>query len=106
MPTIKLEPFAGNIERLSRFWEQFESSVDKNKSVSTINKHVFLRGYLEGEPKRLVDGIAVSEEMYEQTKKILQARYGDKNRIIHAHLDYLKDLQPAQSDRSEVLNTT
>jgi hypothetical protein len=41
--------------------------------VSTINKHVFLCGYLEGEPKSLVHGIAVTEETYEQTKKILQA---------------------------------
>jgi hypothetical protein len=49
LPTIKLEPFAGNIETWSRFWE-LESSVYKNQSVSTINKHVFLRGYLEGGP--------------------------------------------------------
>jgi len=88
------------------FLEQFESSVDKNQSVSTINKHVFLRGYLEGKPKRLVDGIAVTAETYEQTNKILQPRYGDKNRIIQAHLDYLEDLQPAQSDSPEALNST
>ena len=106
LPTIKLEPFAGNIETWSRFWEQFESSVDKNPSVSTINKHVFLRGYLEGEPKRLVDGIAVTEETYEQTKEILRARYGDKNRIIQSHLDYLEALQPAQPDSPEELNAT
>ena len=106
LPTIKLEPCAGNIETWSRFWEQFESSVDKNQSVSTINKHVFLRGYLEGEPKRLVDGIAVTEGTYEQTKKILQARYGNKNRIIQAHLDYSEDMGPAQSDSPDALNST
>ena len=71
LPTINSEPFEGNIETCSRFWEQFESSVDKNQSVTTINKHVFLRGCLEGEPKRLVDGIAVKEQTYERTKKIL-----------------------------------
>ena len=106
MPTIKLEPFAGDIETWSRFLEKFESSVVKNRSVSTINKHVFLRGYLEGEPKRLIDGIAVTEETYEQTKKILQARYCEKNIIIQAHLDYLEDLQPAQPDSPKVLNST
>jgi hypothetical protein len=105
-PTIRLEPFAGDIETWSGFWEQFESYVDKNQSVSTINKHIFPRGYLEGEPKSLVEGIAVREETSEQTKKILQARYGDKNRIIQSHLNYLEDLQPAQSDSSEVLNST
>jgi hypothetical protein len=89
LPTIKLESFAGDIETWSRFWNQFESSVDRNQCVSTINKHVFLRGYLEGEPNPLVGGIAVTEETYEQTKKILQTRYGDKNGFIQAHLDYL-----------------
>jgi hypothetical protein len=69
LPTLKLETFAKNIETWSRFWEQFESSVDKNESVSNINKHVFLSGYLEGEPKRLVDGIAVTEETYEKNKE-------------------------------------
>jgi hypothetical protein len=80
--------------------------VDKNPSVPTINKHVFLRVYLAGEPKRLVDGIAVTEENYEQTKKILEARYGDKNRIIQFHLDYLEALQSAQLDSPEELNAT
>jgi hypothetical protein len=48
----------------------------------------------------------VTEETYEQTKKVLQARYGDKNRIIQTHLDYLEDLQPALSDSPEKLNST
>jgi hypothetical protein len=33
---------------------------------------------LEGEPKMLVDGIAVTAAAYEDTKKILRDRYGDK----------------------------
>ena len=78
LPTIKLEPFSGDIEQWPRFWEQIQSSVDTNPSVSQINKHVFLRGYLEGEPKLLVDGIAVTAETYEETKRILHTKYGEK----------------------------
>lgn len=51
LPTIKLEPFGGDIEEWQRFWEQFVSSIDSNSELSQIDKHVFLRGYLEGEPK-------------------------------------------------------
>jgi Protein of unknown function (DUF1759). len=105
-PNIKLEPFAGNIETWSRFWEHFESSVDKNPSVSIDNKHIYLRGYLEGEPKLLADGIAVTEETYEQTKKILKARYGDKNRIIQSHLDNVEALPSALPDSPEELIAT
>jgi hypothetical protein len=51
-------------------------SVDKDPTVCTVNKHVFLRGYLEDEPKMPVDGIAVTEAAYKNTQKILHDRYG------------------------------
>jgi len=73
-PTLKLEPFSCDIVSWPRFWEQFQSSVDINPSVSQINKHVFLRGYLDGEAKHLVDGIAVTAETYEEIKRILHTK--------------------------------
>jgi hypothetical protein len=97
LPAIKMETFKGNVETWSQFWEQFRSSIDEDALLSTINKHVFLRGYLEGEPKRLVDGIVVTANTYGETKKILLARYGDTNCIIQAHLDFLENLPPATS---------
>jgi hypothetical protein len=104
LPAIKLEPFARNVENWSRFCEQFRSSIDDGASLSTINNHVFLRGYLEGEPKLLVDGIAVTADTYEETKKILLARYGDRNHIIHARLDLLEGLPLAKSTTPDNLN--
>jgi hypothetical protein len=103
LPTFKLEPFAGDMETWARFWEQLESSIDKDPTLFTVNKHVFLRGYLEGEPKMLVHCIAVTAAAYEDTK-ILYDRYGDKNRIIQAHLDYL--VTPIQFASAEALNIT
>jgi hypothetical protein len=76
LPPIKLEPFSGDMESWSRFWEQFESSIDNNPHLSAVNKHIFLRSYLEGEPKLLVEDILVSASTYEDTKRILHARYG------------------------------
>jgi hypothetical protein len=82
LPLIKLEPFSGDIDAWARFGEQFKQSIDNGTSLSTVNKHIFLWGYLEEEPKHLVEGIAVVAETYEETKKIPEAHYGDKNRII------------------------
>jgi len=104
LPAINLDPFAGNVETLSRFWEQFQSSIDDDASLSTINKQVFLLGYLEGKPKMLVDGIAVTADAYDETKRILLARYGDTNRIIQAHLDFLEGLPPSKSATPDELN--
>ena len=65
LPPLKLEPYAGDVETWARFWEQLEYSNDQDPTLSTINKHVLLRGYLEGEPNMLVDGIAVIASAYE-----------------------------------------
>jgi hypothetical protein len=65
-----------------------------------------VRGYLEGEPKRLVDGIAVTADTYEKTKKILKLKHGDKSCIIQAHLDFLEHLQPVRPATPESLNHT
>jgi hypothetical protein len=70
LPPIRLEPFPGDIETWARFSEQFEASIDQDPSLSTINKHVFLCGYLDGEPKLLVDGVAVLASTYEDTRRI------------------------------------
>jgi len=103
---IKMDPFKGDVETWSRFSDHFRSFIDEDASLSTINKHVFHRGYLEGEPKRLLDGIAVTASTNEETKKILLAKYGDTNRTIEGHLDFLESLPPATSATPDELNST
>ena len=50
--------------------------------------------------------MAVTAENCEETKRILHAKYGDNNRIIQAHLDYLEDLKPIRSATPDLMNTT
>jgi len=61
---------------------------------------------LEEETKMLVDGTAVAANTYEETKRILLARYGDRNCIIQPHLNFLEGLPPAKSATPDELNTT
>jgi hypothetical protein len=46
LPLIKLEPLTGYVETWSRFWEQFEFSIEKDPTLLTTNNHVFLRGLI------------------------------------------------------------
>jgi hypothetical protein len=54
----------------------------------------------------LVEGIAITANTYEDTKKILLAKYGYFNRIIQAHLDFLENIPPVLSATPEELNLT
>jgi hypothetical protein len=40
-----------------------------------------------------------------EKKKILEARYSNKNRIIQAHLDYLEDITPIKYATREALHS-
>lgn len=105
LPPIKLKPFSGDTETWAPFWAKFQQSINNDPSLTTINKHIFLRGYLMGERKHLVEGIAVVTETFEETKKILEAHYSDKNRIIQAHLDCPEDTKPIKYTTPEALNS-
>jgi hypothetical protein len=41
VPPINLEPFAGDMETWSRFWEQFEFSIYKNPTLPAIHTHTY-----------------------------------------------------------------
>jgi hypothetical protein len=53
----------------------------------------------------LVEGISVVADTYEETKRILLARYGDKNLIIQANLHYLENMRPIQYRTPDALKT-
>ncbi|GFT88991.1 integrase catalytic domain-containing protein [Nephila pilipes] len=104
LPTVNINTFYGEIEEFHSFWERFENCIDKNESLSQIDKHVFLRGYLDAEAKRLVDGISIAADTYTMTKEILKSKYGNKEKIIQAHLDYLENLTPIKDLSPSELN--
>ncbi|GFU53508.1 integrase catalytic domain-containing protein [Nephila pilipes] len=104
LPTVNINTFYGKIEEFHSFWERFENCIDKNESLSQIDKQVFLRGYLDAEAKRLVDGISITADTYTMTKEILKSKYGNKDKIIQAHLDYLENLTPIKDLSPSALN--
>ncbi|GFS78532.1 uncharacterized protein NPIL_702611 [Nephila pilipes] len=104
LPTVNINTFYGEIEEFHSFWERFENCIDKNESLSQIDKHVFLRGYLDAEAKRLVDGISITADTYTMTKEILKSKYGNTDKIIQSHLDYLENLTPIKDLSPSALN--
>ncbi|GFR03285.1 integrase catalytic domain-containing protein [Trichonephila clavata] len=82
----------------------YASPQNVTVKLPTIDKHVFLRGYLDAEAKRLVDGISITADTYTMAKEILKSKYGNKDKIIQAHLDYLENLTPIKDLSPSALN--
>ena len=69
---LDLQKFNGDILKFSAFWDRFETAIDKNEGIPTIEKFNYLIHYLEGAAARIVDGLQITEKNYDAAKKILK----------------------------------
>ena len=90
--------FNGDITRFYSFWQSFESAIDKNESLTAVDKFNYLVNILEGEAFRVIQGLEIVEENYEHAKETLHQRFGHKQKIIQVHMDSLLNLQHSPND--------
>ena len=93
LPKISLLRFNGDITRFYSFWQSFKSAIDKNDSLTAVDKFNYLVNILEGEAFRVVQGLEIVEENYDHAKETLYQRFGHKQKIIQVHMDNLLNLQ-------------
>ena len=103
LPKIELPKFNGNITKFRSFWESYESSVDLNPSLSTIDKFNYLRASLEGSAARSIQGLSLTEGNYAAATEILKKRFGKPQQVIVGHMDDLMKIPPCSSDRTSHL---
>ena len=66
LPKITLPRFNGDIMRFYSFYQSFERSIDKNKSLLPVDKFNYLVNILEGEVFRAIQGLEIVQENQEK----------------------------------------
>lgn len=74
--------------------------MDKNPSLSAVDKFNYLKALLEGSAARSIQGLSLSEANYAIAKEILKERFGRTQAIISAHMESLLQLPVCARDRS------
>ena len=71
---LKLEvtKFNGRIHELQEFWDSFESSIHKIKSLSEVNTFSYLRGLIGGPPKATIVGFELTSANYKAAVELLE----------------------------------
>ena len=100
LPKIQLPKFSGNVTKFCSFWERFESTVDHNPSLSTIDKFNYLKALLKNSAAHSVQGLALTEANNHAAIDILKERFGRKQQIISGHMDDLLRIPSCSSDRT------
>lgn len=93
LPELKIPKFNGSLLDWRRFWNQFEANIDKREDFPEVQKLTYLQTYLEGDAERAIRGYATTAENYKKAKETLEARFGNKQARISAHMKELRSLK-------------
>jgi len=62
-----------------------------------VNKFTYLQSLLEGPASRAIAGLQLTAPNYAEAIQTLKKKFGNKQQIIHRHMDSLLVLEPVQS---------
>ena len=80
LPEVKLAVFKGNFEEWETFWSSFRMNVDVRDDIEKTTKFIYLVQSLEGEPKEMINGLAITDDNYNVALYILRDRYGNASK--------------------------
>ena len=93
LPKIEIKKFSGDPLNWKTFHDSFKSAVDENSSLNNVEKMNYLLTFLKGEAEATVKGLPLNNENYDIALEMLEARFGDAQVLISAHMNKLLSLQ-------------
>ncbi|GBO44249.1 hypothetical protein AVEN_47383-1 [Araneus ventricosus] len=97
LPKLKIQTYYGDPAEYLNFWNQFENAVDKNSSLSNIEKFSYLFSSLGGDALSCIKGFAISDDNYESAIKLLKDTFGQTDVLINAHVSKLLNMSPLKN---------
>ena len=102
---LNFEMHSGDVLRFQEFWDSFSSAVHENKRLRPVEKLNYLCAKLEGNAKRAIAGLEITNDNYEVAGKIPHDRLGDPQTVISGHYTKLMDL-PSSTNQTLALRLT
>ncbi|KAL0853130.1 hypothetical protein ABMA27_012894 [Loxostege sticticalis] len=97
LPSIELSTYDGKDFTLFKpFIDLFNAVIDKNQSLSNVQKLFYLRKYLQGDALSVIINLPLVNESYPEAIKLLEKRYDNQARIVTNHINHLLDLPQMQ----------
>ena len=80
LPEVKLAIFKGNFGEWETFWSSFRTNVDVRNDIEKSTKFIYLAQSLEGEPKEMISGLAITDDNYNIAIRIVKDRYDNASK--------------------------
>lgn len=92
LPTLKLPTFNRSYDQWLLFKDTFDTIINSNKRLSSIEKFQYLRSSLEGEAMQVIQSLETSSGNYQVAWEALIQRYENKRLIVYNHVKELFEL--------------
>ncbi|XP_052750040.1 uncharacterized protein LOC128200486 [Galleria mellonella] len=89
IPQLIIPNYCGEIREWNNFKNLFLSVIDKNSTLSKIEKFYYLKSYLKGEAASLISSLPIKEDNYEIAWMTLEKRYENKMLTVNHYLKIL-----------------
>ncbi|GFX55026.1 DUF1758 domain-containing protein [Trichonephila clavipes] len=97
LPKLTLESFSSkDISSFPSFWARFNSAVHENSSLNDVDKFSYLKSVVTSDAELAIRGLTLTSENYAKAMKILENRFGRKERIVDFHMNRLLNLTPVR----------
>ena len=83
----------------------YTTVIHENQSLTKTQKFLYLKNYLIGEAKCLLDGLSITNENYDAAMDILKNKYGNKDVLISYHVIKLINLKKVNEEDSDSLES-
>lgn len=92
LPNLNIPTFCGKYEDWKSFLDIFNALIDSDNNLSEVQKFLYLKTALEGEPLTLIEDLKATNENYKLAFDTLKNRYDNKLSIVHSHIKTLLEL--------------
>ncbi|XP_031334025.1 uncharacterized protein LOC116164038 [Photinus pyralis] len=105
LPTMNLPLFDGRYDCWMNFYDIFEALVNKNDTLTNIQRFFYLKSSLKGEAAHLLSSLEVTDSNYAIAWGLLKERYENKKLIINTHVKGIFELPQIVKESHKALRS-
>ena len=93
LPKLNIKKFDGDFTQWNSFWDIYEASVHRRTDIEGVEKFTYLKGLLEGDALKLVEGFNLEARYYDEAVQLLQDTFGQQTEIKMSFVKKLLQLE-------------
>ncbi|GFY47687.1 reverse transcriptase domain-containing protein [Trichonephila inaurata madagascariensis] len=100
LPKLQIDKYFGDPCLWLEFWNKFQNSIDKNETLTKVDKFSYLKSLLGGVAGNVVNGFTLSDDNYDNALILLKERFEREEIVVNAHMSKLLNLYPVKDSNN------